>query len=84
MLEGIGTPRRPDPEGVGLIRSIGGLIKVQKGENAVKGDEWILGDGAFVSEVLRVSDEQLDRKYQPKAQDYYLGRLAGKLPLFLK
>jgi len=84
VLEAIGTRRRPDLEGLGLLRSIGGLIKVIKGENGVKGDGRILRDSTFVSEVLRVSDEQLNRKYQLKAQDYDLGRLAGKLPLFLK
>ena len=84
MLEAIGTRRRPDLEGLGHLRSIGGLIKVIKGENGVKGDGRILRDSTFVSEVLRVSDEQLNRKYQLKAQDYDLGRLAGKLPLFLK
>jgi len=45
------------------------LIKVIKVENGVKGNGRILRDSTFVSEVLRVSDEQLDRKYQLKAQD---------------
>lgn len=39
------------------MKALGGM-----GER-IKGDERILGDGSFVEEVLRLSQERLERRY---------------------
>lgn len=44
----------------------------------VKGDERILGDSDFVMEVLRASEEEMERRYRLKAEGYDLDKLAGK------
>jgi putative transposase len=44
-----------------------------------KSDERILGDGDFVEEVLAVSQEHLERKYDLRAQGFDLGRIASRV-----
>jgi REP element-mobilizing transposase RayT len=59
--------RRPELTGGGLIRSAGGWSAVEglrRTNVRVKGDERILGDNDFVTAVLEVAQEQLERKYQ--------------------
>jgi REP element-mobilizing transposase RayT len=71
--------RRPELVGGGLIRSMGGWSEArrrQRVERRMKGDERILGDSGFVLEVLRVSEERLERKYRLKSQGYDVERLA--------
>jgi hypothetical protein len=79
VQKGIKEGRRLDLVGGGLIRSMGGWAEVKslrKGKGRLKGDERILGDSAFVLEVLNGSKEQLDRTYQLKAEGYDLEKLA--------
>jgi len=76
---GIEQGRRPELVGGGLIRSMGGWSEArrgQRGDRRMKGDERILGDSGFVLEVLRVSEERLERKYRLKSQGYDVERLA--------
>jgi REP element-mobilizing transposase RayT len=82
VMSGIGKGKRPDLIGGGLIRSLGGWTQVKtlmEGQGRVKGDERILGDSAFVLEVLEASEEQFERRYQLKAQGYDLERLASRV-----
>jgi hypothetical protein len=61
--------QRPKLVGGGLIRSFGGWVAakaVRGGEDRIKGDERILGDGDFVKEVLESCRQQLQRRYQFK------------------
>lgn len=86
VQDGISLGRRKDLIGGGLIRSQGGWAAV-KALRAVKayqkGDERILGDGDFVEEVLRKSEEKLEKTFRLKAQgvdfDKVLKRVAGLL-----
>ena len=73
MLAGIEDGRRPELVGGGLIRSLGGwsAVKALRGRaDRIKGDERILGDGDFVDSVLKVSQEQLERRYQYQSRGY--------------
>ena len=71
--KGIADGRRSDLVGGGLIRSAGGwsVVKaMRKGLDRIKGDERILGDGAFVESVLKEAQEDLERKSQLQAGGY--------------
>ena len=63
------------------MRSMGGWVGVFKGseETRVKGDERILGDSDFVMEVLKASEEEMERRYRLRVEGYDLQRLAGKV-----
>lgn len=43
----------------------------------LKGDERILGDSDFVLDVLKPSEEEMERRYRLKVRGYNLERLAG-------
>jgi putative transposase len=84
---GISAGRRPDLVGGGLLRSSGGWQAVKSLRGAgqrIKGDERILGDGDFVTAVLKASQDELERKaeYQSKGFDFdclaeHVGKLLG-------
>jgi REP element-mobilizing transposase RayT len=64
VAEGAGQGRRPELVGGGLVRSMGGWAEVKKLRKArayMKGDERILGDGDFVTEVLAAAEEEWER-----------------------
>ena len=64
--------RRPEFVGGGLVRSLGGwkaFKKTRKGER-IKGDQRILGEIAFVSEVLKQADEKHERHYELRRKGY--------------
>jgi len=67
--KGIALGRRPEFQGGGLIRSMGGrkaaFIELKRG-NVEKSDQRILGSGNFVSMTLEQSDKILEKKYLPK------------------
>lgn len=54
--------RWPELVGGGLIRSLGGWDEVKKmrlsGQDRIKSDQRILGEGEFVSDVLSESEAQ--------------------------
>ncbi len=69
---GIEDGRRPELAGGGLIRSLGSwsAVKALRGRaDRIKGDERILGDGD-VDSVLKVGQEQLERRYQYQSRGY--------------
>ena len=61
MERGISQGRREDLTGGGLIRSVGGWAEVkrlkQQGHEHVMSDERILGDSAFVENLLSQANE---------------------------
>ncbi|MDY7031439.1 MAG: transposase [Thermodesulfobacteriota bacterium] len=78
VWKGIQEGQRYDLIGGGLIRSAGGWSRVKalrKRGDRLKGDERILGDSSFVSEVLQLSAEQLDRRHHLKIKGYDLRKL---------
>jgi hypothetical protein len=50
-----------------------------KGHDRMKGDERILGDGAFVMNILSEADERMDRRYELKGLGYDLDKLARRV-----
>ena len=80
---GIARGRRPELVGGGLIRSLGGWAEVKKlrlkGQDRMKGDERILGDGDFVMEILSEANERMDRRYELKSLGYDLNKLEQRV-----
>lgn len=72
--KGIDLGRRPELVGGGLIRSLGGWDAVKKirltGQDRIKSDQRILGEGDFVNEILSESEKQFARKYRLKSLGY--------------
>jgi hypothetical protein len=65
--------RRPELVGGGLIRSLGGWgeFKKSRGRSGqLKGDQRILGESEFVSDILAESDEKFERGYELKRMGY--------------
>jgi len=82
MREGMGMGRRSDLTGGGLRRSVGGW----EGVNALRGmkeywrgDERILGDGEFVSKVLKAAGEGMKRKEKLLREGWTLDRLVARV-----
>jgi hypothetical protein len=68
--------RRPERTGGGLIRSLGGWKALKKirvrGQDRIKSDSRILGDNDFVTQMLELANEKLDRQYELKSRGYDL------------
>jgi hypothetical protein len=83
MQEGLEQGKRPDLTGGGLIRSLGGWTEVKEKRKSkgsrLKGDERILGDSDFVTQVLAEADEELDRKYKLKSLDFDFKKLVKQV-----
>ena len=80
---GASQGHKPELIGGGLIRSLGGWKEVKKlglnRQDRIKGDERILGDGDFVTEVLAGADEKYDRRYELKSLGYDISRVEHKV-----
>jgi REP element-mobilizing transposase RayT len=71
VQDGITQGKRHDLTGGGLLRSHGGwsaIKKLRRIKAYQKGDERILGDSEFVEEVLRRSEEKLEKRLNLHAQ----------------
>jgi putative transposase len=82
VRKGIGQGKRPDLIGGGLLRSHGGwsgIRSMAKAGEYQKGDERILGDGEFVTEVLACAKETLENKYRMKAEGFDLESLIHRV-----
>lgn len=82
VRSGIDQGKRSDLTGGGLLRSHGGWAGVKALKETgdyQKGDERILGDGAFVSEVLENAEERFREKYRLKARGYDLDKLINRV-----
>jgi REP element-mobilizing transposase RayT len=74
--------RKPELMGGGLIRSLGGwsAVKTLRGmSERIKGDERILGESGFVEEVLKVSQEQIERRYRYRSKGYDFNWLVSRV-----
>ena len=83
MEEGIGQGRREDLTAGGLIRSVGGWAEVKQlkrqGHEHVMSDERILGNSAFVENLLSEADEAYERRYELKRLGYDADRIAKRV-----
>ena len=81
--QGIEQGRRPELVGGGLIRSMGGWEAVKKlrlqGQDRVKGDVRILGDGDFVEQVLSRAEENFSREYELKRRGYDIEKVEERV-----
>ena len=80
--EGVRQGRRPDLVGGGLIRSLGGWEGIQalgRWRGRFKGDERILGESEFVGQVLKASEEALERRYGLRAEGIDLERIIERV-----
>ncbi|MFZ7127885.1 MAG: transposase [Desulfobacterales bacterium] len=87
VMKGIEGGRRFDLTGGGLVRSAGGWTAVKtmrKGLERIKGDERILGGGAFVETALRTAQENLDRKYRLEADGHDFEWLVRQVAMLLE
>jgi putative transposase len=86
VAKGIGTGRRIDLTGGGLIRSAGGWAAVKEMHESkihVKSDERILGDGDFVADILSKANESFERKYALKALGVDMAFIAERVSTLL-
>ena len=82
VQQGLDMGKRPELTGGGLIRSLGGWTAAKKSRTKmvrIKGDERILGGSDFVEEVLRLSEEKFNRRYQLQLAGYNLDKLAKEV-----
>lgn len=83
MEEGIAQGRREDLTGGGLIRSVGGWAEVKQLKRQSHGhmmsDERILGESAFVENLLSKAVEAYERRYELKRLGYDVDRIARKV-----
>ena len=83
VKDGVDQGRRPELVGGGLIRSLGGWAEARslrlKGQDRMKGDERILGDGDFVMNILSEADERMDRRYELKSLGYDLDKVEKRV-----
>ena len=80
--KGVSQGKRPDLTGGGLLRSAGGwtaLKALRKDGIRVKGDERILGDSDFVTNVLKAADEKLEEKYYLTSKGYDFNRTVDRV-----
>jgi len=79
---GIEQGKRTDLTGGGIVRSMGGwaAVKALRASKVFeKGDERILGDGAFVESVLKSSKERMKKKYYLQARGFGLTDVAVRV-----
>jgi hypothetical protein len=82
VKDGVERGKRAELVGGGLLRSQGGWTGVKalrKAETYQKGDERILGEGAFVERVLAEAEENFERRYRLAAKGYNLNWIAKRV-----
>jgi putative transposase len=83
MQKGMAKGKREDLTGGGLVRSAGGWAEVRQlrrqGAEHVMSDERILGDSAFVEDLLSQADEAYERRYELKRLGYDANRIAERV-----
>jgi hypothetical protein len=82
VSNGVAQGSRTDLTGGGLLRSHGGWTGVKALRDTgdyQKGDERILGDGTFVSEVLEKAGERFKEIYRLRARGYNLDGLIKRV-----
>ena len=79
VSEGVGQGKRPEFTGGGLRRSAGGWVGVDRLRRETeywRGDDRILGDGDFVTDMRQTFDEHMDPKETLLRQGWTLDQLA--------
>ena len=79
---GMAQGRRPNLTGGGLLRSSGGWTGVKalrETGDYQKGDERILGNGTFVTEILEKAEERFKEGYRLRASGYNLDTLIKRV-----
>lgn len=74
--------RREDLIGGGLRRSAGGwegVLELKKSKERWQGDERILGDGEFVSQILKISEEDFERRELLKQKGWDIEKLVERV-----
>lgn len=82
IKDGQNIGKREDLIGGGLRRSAGGwegVLELKRHNERWRGDERILGDGDFVSRVLKLSEETIERKERLKRAGWNLEKVVGKI-----
>jgi REP element-mobilizing transposase RayT len=83
VAQGVEQGRRPELVGGGLIRSLGGWEAVKKlrlkGQDRVKGDVRILGEGDFVEQVLDRAEEKFSQSYELKRRGYDIEKVEQRV-----
>ncbi len=82
MRDGQSMGKRDDLIGGGLIRSAGGwegVLRLKRNKEYWPGDERVVGDGDFVTDVLKVSEEEVSRKEKLKREGWNLEKLVEKV-----
>jgi REP-associated tyrosine transposase len=80
VAAGLPQGRRPDLQGGGLVRSLGGwaaVVTIRRGREAYTADERVLGTGAFVEALLQEADDR------PRREEQHPGRRL-KLPTLVQ
>jgi putative transposase len=82
VKEGIPRGRRPELQGGGLIRSLGGweaVAALRRGREAYQGDERILGSGEFVEACRRHAEAQVVPRTPGVSLDTLLARVCRQV-----
>ncbi|MBI4842364.1 MAG: transposase [candidate division NC10 bacterium] len=82
VADGVGTGRRPDLMGGGLVRSAGGWAAVRelrRGRESYAADERVLGGGEFVDTLLREVTQEEARRARGKRRAPDLPALMAKV-----
>jgi REP-associated tyrosine transposase len=82
IAAGLPQGRRPDLQGGGLVRSLGGwtaVAAVRRGREAYTADERVLGTGAFVEDLLREVAERMRREGHSQGRRVDLPTLIQRL-----
>jgi len=78
VVDGAGMGKRYDLTGGGLRRSAGGwsgVYELKRAKESWRGDERILGDGNFVNETLKISEEEMTKKEKLKKAGWDMDKL---------
>jgi putative transposase len=82
VKQGIEHGNRPELVGGGLLRSQGGWTGVKalrESGDYQKGDERILGQGAFVEQVLTEAGERFERRHRLRVKGYNLEQVGKRV-----
>ncbi len=83
MKKGVNQGRRPELVGGGLIRSLGGWGAAKnlrlRGQDRIKGDERILGDGDFASSLLSEAEDHYNLRYRLKMEGFSFEKVLDRV-----
>ena len=82
ISDGIAMGRRNDLTGGGLRRSAGGwqgVRALRASKEYWRGDERMLGDSAFVNEVIKAAEEAIAHRERLKLAGWTLGKIVNKV-----